>query len=364
MIVYHGAGDAVIPARHQPWQVLDYAASRDAALPALWRGTGLDGPGLPPADLYLTPQQYLQLLQNAARVLNSADTAFMLGQQMLPGGHGPSSAALLRAASLREALRILADGQCALSPLLCPRFREEDDLAALYWTDSYGAPGQLPFLAEMHMTALASMCRWLGGERLPWRFCFNRTRPRYTEQHEVHLGPDLRFDCHLDAMLIDAAWLDRPWPAAKATGVGAAGSADSAPAPGTPAAPDAPATPATPAAPSPAANGTPSLLTALYDYLLARVRAAPTLEQTASDFGVSPATLKRHLARHNTHFQAELDQVRTHVALYLFQTRRADNDAVARHLGFHDATNFRRSFKRWTGQTPGLLRESLLAGAN
>ncbi|KQV82359.1 AraC family transcriptional regulator [Massilia sp. Root351] len=339
MIVYHGAGDAVIPARHQPWQVLDYAASRDAALPALWRGSGLDGPDLPPAELRLTPQQYLQLLQNAARVLGSADTAFMLGQQMLPGDYGPASAALLRAGSLREALQILAAGQCLLSPLLCPRFREEGALTALYWTDSYGAPGQLPFLAEMHMTALASMCRWLGGERLPWRFCFNRTRPRYTEQHEVHLGADLRFDCHLDAMLIDTAWLDRPWPAA------------------------APA-PAPPVMPAWAAATSPSLLTVLYDYLLARVRAAPTLEQTAADFAVSPATLKRHLARHHTHFQAELDQVRTHVALYLFQTRRADNDAVARHLGFHDATNFRRSFKRWTGQTPGLLREALLSGAN
>lgn len=346
MITYHGAGDAVISARHQPWQVLDFAASRDAALPALWRGTGLDGPELPPADLSLTPQQYLQLLQNAARVLDSADTAFMLGQQMLPGDYGPASAALLRAGSLREALQLLTDSQRLLSPLLCPRFREEGPLTALYWTDSYGAPGQLPFLAEMHMTALAAMCRWLSGERLPWRFCFNRTRPRYTEQHEVHLGADLRFDCHLDAMLIDTTWLDRPWPAAARARTPAA-MPDAMPA-------------ATPAAAPPAA---PSLLTALYDYLLARVRAAPTLEQTAADFAISPATLKRHLARHNTHFQAELDQVRTHVALYLFQTRRADNDAVAQHLGFHDATNFRRSFKRWTGQTPGLLRESILGGA-
>ena len=34
-------------------------------------------------------------------------------------------------------------------------------------------------------------------------------------------------------------------------------------------------------------------------------------------------------------------------------------DAVAAYLGFHDATNFRRSFKRWTGQTPQLLRHAL-----
>lgn len=326
-----------MPARHLPALVLDYAASRDVAVPSLWRGTGLDGPDRPPPGLYVSPLQCLQLLQNAARLLSTPDTAFMLGQQMLPGDCGPASAVLHGARSLREALRALVDHQAALSPLLCPRLREEGELAALYWVDSYGAPGQLPFLAEMHMTAVAAMCRWLSGERLPWRFCFNRARPRHAEQHEVHLGADLRFDCHLDAMLIDAAWLDRPWTAAQGRHILL----------------PAPAQPATP----------PSLLTALYDYLLARVRRTPTLEQTAADFGVSAATLKRHLARHHTHFQAELDQVRTHVALYLFQTRRADNDAVAQYLGFHDATNFRRSFKRWTGQTPGQLRDALLAGA-
>ena len=93
--------------------------------------------------------------------------------------------------------------------------------------------------------------------------------------------------------------------------------------------------------------------------LLANIRCAPTLERTAQDFGVSSATLKRHLARHGTHFQAELDLVRAHKAIYLFQAHGYDNDAVADYLGFHDATNFRRSFKRWTGQTPQLLRHAL-----
>ncbi|SFM27313.1 hypothetical protein [Rugamonas rubra] len=46
-------------------------------------------------------------------------------------------------------------------------------------------------------------------------------------------------------------------------------------------------------------------------------------------------------------------------AIYLFQTSRADNDTGAAYFGIHDATNFRRSFKRWTGQTPGLLRDAL-----
>ena len=330
------ANDASIAARHQPALVLGYARSRDAPGAPLLRGTGLESLDNGLDEQLLSATQYLQLLANVARSLASSDTSFMLGQQLLPGHYGAVSHALLQAQNLRQALGILCDLHTLLCPLLQPRLREAGDMHVLYWVDAFGAPSQLPFLVEMHMTALAAMCRWLAGEALPWRFCFNRARPRHVEQHEVHLGQALRFDCQVDAMLIDSSWLDKPWPRGNATAAALALRAAAL-------------------APVPAV----SLLGALYDYLLANIRCAPTLERTAQEFGVSPATLKRHLARHGTHFQAELDQVRAHKAIYLFQAHGYDNDAVAAYLGFHDATNFRRSFKRWTGQTPQLLRHAL-----
>lgn len=343
MIAYRQRGDSFIAARHQPALLLDYARSRelDALGEKVLRGTGLRGWDLPAADCTVSPVQYLQLLSNVMRELDSPDTSFMLGQQMLPGHFGALSHALLQARHLRQALEILCAGAARLCPLLTPRLREEGGLAVLYWTDSFGAPSQLPALVEMHMAAVTAMCRWLAGERLPWRYCLNRVAPAHVEQHEAHLGADLRFNCHLDAMLIDPLWLDRTWPRGNAmaaslalSGAATEAAADMAPAPG--------------------------LLTALYDHLLANIRLGPTLELSAAAFGISAATLKRHLARHGSHFQAELDQVRAHVAIHLFQARGYDNEAVAQYLGFHDATNFRRSFKRWTGLTPSLLRGGLL----
>jgi AraC-like DNA-binding protein len=96
-------------------------------------------------------------------------------------------------------------------------------------------------------------------------------------------------------------------------------------------------------------------LAALYDHLLAEVGGDSSLEGSARRFGVSPATLKRQLAQLGTHHQAQLDQVRAHAALYLMLLRGQRGEAVARSLGFNDKSNFRRSFKRWTGMTPGLL---------
>lgn len=336
MIRYTLPDEATIPARGLPWHILDYAVQRDALPAAIARGTGMPGDGSAPMQgALVSPQQCLQLLANTLRELESADTSFMLGQHLLPGADLALSAALKQAASLQQVLEILCRWPSRLLPLMRPRLHAGEDQLVLYWTDSHGAPSLRAALVEMHMTAVVSLARWLGGHRLPWKFCFNRARPRHIEQHEVHLGGELRFDCQLDAMLLDATALQQPWPQADACACAASLASASA------------------------LGELPSLVDALYDYLLAEVRCAPTLEGASCAFGVSVATLKRHLARYGTHFLAELDQVRTHVALYLFQSRQADNEAVADYLGFHDAANFRRSFKRWTGLTPALLRASL-----
>lgn len=334
MIAWQPAAEPSIPAHHQPALALEYGRSRDAATADLLKGTGLVDGGN--GGRLVAPSQYLQLVANTLRVLDSPDTSFMLGQMLLPGHDGAASHALVQAPNLRVLLHTLCRYHARLTPLLRPRFQTWDGVALLYWVDAYGAPGIRPALVEMVMTAVVALCRWLGGERLPWRFCFNRGAPAHIEQHQVHLGSALRFNCQLDAMLIPASCLDRPWPrASEAVSRIALQAAQDEPA------------------------RAPGLLAALYDYLLERVREAPTLERSAADFGVSPATFKRHLLRHHTHFQGELDQVRTHVALWLFQAEQADNDTVAHHLGFHDAANFRRSFKRWTGLTPAPLRALL-----
>lgn len=102
-----------------------------------------------------------------------------------------------------------------------------------------------------------------------------------------------------------------------------------------------------------------SLLDCLQRWLLRHVREAPSLERAAAAFAMSPATFKRKLHKHTTSYQQQHDQVRLQVALYLYQVKGYSNDQVASHLHFHDATNFRRSFKRWTGVPPSALRRWL-----
>mgnify|MGYP000893322766 CR=1 FL=1 len=324
-----------ILACRQPALTLALAYERELAIPALLAGTGLHERALHAPQHAISPAQMLTLLQNLARMAADTELPFILGPQWLPGHYGHISHVLMLAANLRQALELLARWPMAFSPLLTPRLEWNAEGATLHWHNAWGSAAQHAFLVDLHMSAVAGMTRWLSGNRLPWHFHFNRTRPRETAAHEVHLGPHLAFGAQRDGMRIDAAWLDQPWPRGNPAAVSLA-------------LPQA-------VQQESASHATQGLLATLYDHLHARLHHSPTLDDCAQALGTSPATLKRHLALHGTHFQAELDQVRAHVALDLLQNQGLDNEAVAAHLGFHDGNNFRRAFKRWTGLTPSQL---------
>lgn len=335
-MIGHDCDTRFIAAHHQPALLIDLAMSRGIDSHHLLRGTGVFYEDVTAGRAHISPAQFLTLISNAARLLDADDTSFLFGQRLLPGHYGEASHALNHACTLFQALERLQRLRALLSPLLTPRVLLDEKRAYLYWVDSCGAAGQLRFLAEASMTAVVAMCRQLSGERLPWRFHFDHGKPRYVEQYWVHLGEDLTFDSQLTMMSLPLEWLHRPWPNASATAGQVAEQASQA---------------------LLASHGWPgSFLDQLYEYLQANIRTPLNLERVAQAFGMSPASLKRKLQKHGTHFQEQLDLVRKHVALYLYQMKGYGNEEVATYLGFNDATNFRRSFKRWTGIVPSTLR--------
>jgi AraC-like DNA-binding protein len=71
-------------------------------------------------------------------------------------------------------------------------------------------------------------------------------------------------------------------------------------------------------------------------------------------------TLKRRLAEQETSYTELLDHARHARALELL---RGDTSAeeVSSQLGYSDAANFTRAFRRWTGKSPRALRQSAIA---
>lgn len=333
------ADSRFIPGHYQPATLIDLALSRDIDSHRLLRGTGLFHEDILAGTARLSPQQFLALIGNSRKLLDADDSSFLFGQRLLPGYYGAASHALGHAQNLHQALEILIQQQVLLSPLVTLQLELDEHHAYLYWLDSCGAAEQWRFLLEASVTSLVAMSQWLSGERLPWTCSFSHAEPRYVEQYWVHLGEETRFARPLDVMCIPREYLTSPWPGASATAGQVArqqareqieqlGFAS-------------------------------SFLDGLYDYLREQVRQPPSLEQAAHAFAMSPATLKRKLNKHNTGFQQQVDRVRKQVALHLYQVKGYSNDEVAAYLNFSDAANFRRSFKRWTGSTPNLIRKLL-----
>ncbi|MDQ3201741.1 MAG: AraC family transcriptional regulator [Pseudomonadota bacterium] len=331
-----------IPGHYQPATLIDLALSRDIDSHRLLRGTGLFHEDILAGQTRLSPQQFLGLITNSRRLLDADDSSFLFGQRLLPGHYGPASHALRHAQNLHQALDTLVRQPALLSPLAAPRLVLDEKHAYLYWLDSCGATEQWRFLLEASMTSLIAMSRALSGQRLPWECSFSHAEPRYVEQYWVHLGEHTQFRRPLDFMRIPREYLAMTWPGASATAgqvarqeaelqIGQLGFEF-------------------------------SFIGCLYRYLQTHIRQAPSLELVASAFAMSPATLKRKLHKHGTGFQQQVDLVRKHVALYLYQVKGFSNEQVADYLKFTDAANFRRSFKRWTGSTPNLIRQLFSPG--
>jgi AraC-like DNA-binding protein len=86
----------------------------------------------------------------------------------------------------------------------------------------------------------------------------------------------------------------------------------------------------------------------------------PTSMRVATQLHMSESTLQRRLAKEGYKFQQLLDQVRNKLAHeYLTGTQLSINE-IAALLGFSDAANFRRSFKRWSKKTPSVVRNEAL----
>ncbi len=82
-----------------------------------------------------------------------------------------------------------------------------------------------------------------------------------------------------------------------------------------------------------------------------------TLDHAAIEFGMTARTLMRRLQAEGSAFQSIKDDVRRDLAIQALQTTDQSIEEISHTLGFSSAANFHKSFKRWTSQTPAMLRK-------
>lgn len=106
-----------------------------------------------------------------------------------------------------------------------------------------------------------------------------------------------------------------------------------------------------------------SIVPNIADQVRAQLRALrhqrlPSIDELASKLGLSPRSLHRRLAAEGVNFQSFKDAVRRDMAMTWLGGTELSIAEVGDRLGFSDPSAFHRSFKRWTGVSPGSYRRS------
>ncbi|WP_162846021.1 AraC family transcriptional regulator [Seongchinamella sediminis] len=85
----------------------------------------------------------------------------------------------------------------------------------------------------------------------------------------------------------------------------------------------------------------------------------PTASDVAGQLNMSARTLHRRLTAEGTSFQQLKDDLRREIAVHYIQRDDLSIDTIAAVMGFQDNSAFYRSFKKWTGTSPGQYRQQL-----
>ena len=82
----------------------------------------------------------------------------------------------------------------------------------------------------------------------------------------------------------------------------------------------------------------------------------PSFEELTTLLNMSARTLRRRLEKEGTSYQRIKDNARRDRAIAMLSRDRLTVSEVAEQIGFSDPSAFHRSFKKWTGQSPGSYR--------
>lgn len=82
----------------------------------------------------------------------------------------------------------------------------------------------------------------------------------------------------------------------------------------------------------------------------------PCIDRVAEMARISRRSLQRQLAQDNLSYSLLVDRVRFETAVDLLQDPALSLIDISLELGYTDAANFTRAFKRWTGISPRQFR--------
>ena len=317
-----------------------------ARAPALLRGTGLGAADLVGRDAISAAQQLI-VLRNAATLAGRPGWAFEFGAALGLASHGPLGFAAVSAATLGEGLEVLAEFAPIRAPFLGfaaehsgGQLRLRVD-AGLYELGDLELP-MVEIVLQVARTYVDAVC---GADAVDTTLHFARPRPAHARSYAVGRRVTRVFGADFDGITVPASLRSLPCPlhdekTYRAALLRCREALDAV------------------LSPDDVVTRSNHWLAAHFDEIVTGGGAPrqPRLEELAAALCVSPRTLVRRFAECGISFTALRATQQHQLACRLLADARFTAGEIGVLLGYGDAANFARAFKRTAGVPPGQFR--------
>ncbi|BCR26763.1 AraC family transcriptional regulator [Aquipseudomonas alcaligenes] len=330
--------------------LLDYLEHQGFASTELLAKVQLNPAILAQRDQRIAVSTYLELLGEGVRLTGDANLGLHLGEAMRPGYYGVLGYLIMSCATLADALHRQARYAALVGSLGRVDLDEEPPRAGL---EPQVAHSWEPLIhqqqrqhSEETLAGWLTFGRWITGLQIsPTEVRFQHPAPADTSEHRRIFGCPVLFGQADNALVFPKRLLSTPL-----------GQADAQ---------------------------LRQLLDAHADRLLGQLnqghsvldrarrelaRQLPEqgadLELLAHSLQLSARTLQRRLREAGLSFSELLDETRQQLVLHYLRDPALELAEIAFLVGFSEAGSLARAFRRWTGQSPGAYRQSLLDSAS
>lgn len=311
-------------------------ALQERDLPRLLEGTELPRDVLLPGDeTRLSGPQQLRIIQNARRISGAPELGLRTGRQLQPSAHGPIGYLALSSPDLLTALQALRD----FLPLRIAFARLELELSGSWLSCRLNVKLDAPpedqrLLLECFALLLQAVVESiLGGRPAGARFEFEFAPPAYRRVYADYFHSPTLFSQTANQLLLPAELADTPNAVSDPNAYHLARNLCQE-----------------------LLERFPTTSLSMTDrvkrLLLSMPHGATSEEDIARALFVSKRTLARRLKQEGSGYRAIREQLFAELAARHLRQSGLSVEAVAALLGYHDAANFRRAFRRWYGQTP------------
>jgi len=300
-------------------------------------GTGIEISAMADPEYKINTNQQNAIYENALKLSKIDGLGLLHGIRILPPNLGIVGYAVQTSTNLRQAIKLVVHYSLVAGSLMEFQLRTESDTMILTLGNYPASDLIKKYVIEVHLSSIDRILKVIsGGKYRATRVKFEYAKPDYYSIYKDIFDCPVEFGCSRTEYEFEAKMLDLSVVFAD------------------------------PATASACEKKCKALISnmrqagSFTDKIRRTVLMLPcesrNLSSVAKELNMSSRSLRRKLSIEQTTFQALLDEIRLKLTMDYLKTTELTLENISPLVGFSDVSNFRRAFKKWTGQNPSAIR--------